>query len=178
MLAGIIIAVCVLIFPFFVSFYVSVQKQEKTAKFAVAIFGIVVFKLNAKLEGYRLYIVKSFKKPYFVSMTAPFDRRKPLIKLPKISVLSVNSLIKAGVYGDIFVPFIFISAFDAVKNSVFSAINANKPYLRLNCDINVYQDSDSFAAFLCVKTAINPVDVIIYIISIISEKLYHAIGKK
>lgn len=161
---GTLIAVFILIFPLFCSVYGAVSVKQKTAKIAIALFGIVVFKYNIRLK--------------FSSLLKSFGGNNPLTKIPKISVLSVNSIINTGIKDDVFLPVIAISAFATAKNTIFNVLHENKPYLKLNCDVNVYNGESVLDVFLRVKVVFNLVDAIKYLFQILSEKLINVIGKQ
>lgn len=161
---GTLIAVFILTFPLFCSVYGAVYLKQKKAKIAVALFGIVVFKYNARLS--------------FSSLLKSFGGNNPLTKIPKISVLSVKSIINTGIKDDVFLPVMAISAFATAKNTIFNVLHENKPYLKLNCDVNVYNGESILDIFLRVKAVFNLVDVVKYLFQILSEKLRNVIRKK
>lgn len=161
---GTLIAVFILIFPFFFSVRGAIFVKEKAAKITIAVFGIVVYKRKTKIS--------------LSSLVKSFGGKNPFTTVPKISVLSVNTIINTGIEDDIFLPIMTISAFTTAKNTIFNVLHENKPYLKLNCDVNVFSGKNLLDIFLRVKAVINIIDVIKYLFQILSEKLYNAIGKK
>ena len=101
-----------------------------------------------------------------------------MAKIPNVSVLSVNSVIDTGIKDDVFLPAFAISALATVKNTIFSVLHQYKPYLRLNCDINIYSGKSVLDVFLRVNLVFNLVDAVKYLFQILSEKLRNVIGKK
>ena len=100
---GTLIAVFILIFPFFFSVRGAVFVKEKAAKITIAVFGIVVYKRKTKIR--------------LSSLVKSFGGKNPFTTVPKISVLSVNAIINTGIEDDIFLPIMTISAFTTAKNT-------------------------------------------------------------
>ncbi len=174
----VIIAVILLIFPFFVSIYFSVQKTEKTLRFAITVFGITVFRFNAALFGSGIFVNRTFKKPYKLEFTPVFDGK--MIKFPKlkgVSVLSVRGVSRVGFEDDFFIT-LYMSALFFAENAIFRAFNIKKPHLQIKNDLNLYQDKNIFDVFLRLNVVFNSVDIIYILINFLSEKIRYAIGRK
>lgn len=172
----VIIAVIVLAFPFFISFYISIQKEEKTLRFAITVFGITVFRLNAAIFGYEIHVNRTFKKPYKLKFAPDFSQK--MIKFPKIkiSILSVRLLTRAGFNDNFFVP-LYITAFNTIENAFFRALQTVKPHVKVTNELSFYQNNNMFDVFLRIKAVINLIDIIFMLVSILSEKVQYAIGK-
>lgn len=173
----IVIAIFILIFPFFVSIYFSAQKNEKTIRFAITVFGKTVFRLNAAIFGSEIFVNRTFKKPYKLKFT-PFFRGKMMKfpKIKKISVLSVRVLTRVGFKDNFFIPF-YMNSLNFAENAVFKAFENAKPYLKIKNDLNLYQDKNVLDVFLRVNTVFNLVDIIRIFINILSEKISYAFGR-
>ena len=178
----VIFAVIILIFPFFVSFYASVQKNEKTLRFAITAFGITIFKFNAAFFKGEIYVNKSFKKPYklkFAPDFSPKTMRKIMLfpKINKISVLSIRVLTRVGFDDNFFIPYAAV-AINNFENAFFNCLTSKRPHLKIRNDLSFYQGKDMFEVFLRIRSVFNLADIIHILIGILSEKIYYAIGKK
>lgn len=171
------VIVFIAVFPVFSSVCLNVNMYGKTAGFSLYLFGIPVYSINVKLDGNRIQVKKTFKKPYLLSLSpsVAFKAKMPVIK--NISVLSVKITSDIGIKGDIFLPITIIFALDAAKYAVFGAIKSYRPHIRLCNDINVFDGKSVLRAYIRVKTVFNLIDVAAIVIGAFLEKIRYAIAK-
>lgn len=175
----IITAICVaiLIFPLFTTLYFTVKWREKTAFITITLFGFNLFKFNLAFIGNKIYIKKTFKRPYRIGLSSlsPLGAKMP--KFLKFNVLSINILSNVSLDYNAFVQLTAISAVETLKNSVFNVIQAIKPYIKIKNDVNLYDKPFDLEVFLRVKAVFNAIDLIAFFIGKIMEKIHYAIGK-
>ena len=172
-----IITVIILIFPFFPSVYFYLKKDEKTCGFDVKIFGIKVFSLAATWQNDGIYVKKTFKKPYYLRFSWPVNMRGKIKTFKKIGILSLNSTMNIGLSDGEFSKVLAVSTVDNVQIALFNALKTQKPFLKLQHAINVYEDSDIFDAAVKMKTVFNIVDILTVLFYYLTEKIYYGISK-
>lgn len=167
----------ILIFPFFPSICLYLNKDEKSAGFFVKIFGIKVFYVMAILKNNGLYVKKTFKKTYLVKLSVPTNIRGNIKKIKKIGILSVNSAFNIGLKENDLSGFLAVSTLQNVQIAVFNAVKTNKPHIKLKNEINVYENSNIFDLSLKIKTIFNLIDVLTVLFYNLTEKIYYGITK-
>ena len=172
-----IISFIIIIFPLFVSFYVTVDKNGKILKTTVAPFGITVFNFLAKLHDADITIKHSFKKKYEISCLDVFKKRGGINLLKGISILKVRYIVEAGFTDDFFLSFMTVAAFDTIKNTTFNALKEYKPFLDLKGDINMIYGVGNIRILLYMRVVLNLLTVLVIFIKYLSEKIKNAIGK-
>lgn len=172
-----IAVIFILVFPFFPSICLYLNKDDKSAEFFVKIFGIKVFYAAAMVKNNGLYVKKTFKKPYLVKLSVPTNIRGNIKKIKKIGILSVDAAFNIGLGENDLSGFLAVSTLQNVQIAVFNALKTDKPHLKLKNEINVYDNSDAFNAVIKIKTIFNLIDVLTVLFYNLTEKIHYGITK-
>lgn len=169
----IIVAVvfAIMIFPLFLQVYLFTDIRSKRLLIKIKLFGLKIFKLSAKLDGGRIWIKRTFKRPYCIKITNAFKSSGKLFRFKGVGVLQLSSILNVGVSGDFFYPDLAISSVFTAENLVLQAIRVKRPHLKTQNVVNVYENSAVLNVFFRASLIINVFFVIINIVSNLTEMI-------
>lgn len=171
------VAALIAVFPLFSTVYVAVDKNDKSCKFRLSLFGITVFKYLIIADGFTFRIQKSFKKPYSVNLYDFFGKTdyNSVKRLKNISVLAVDLKTDAGANDT--TDFALISAIYAAINLIFCTVKANAN-VKTHSTLNLYYGVSGFCTVMRIKTVFNLLDLLTIFLLNFWGKLKYAIGKQ
>lgn len=178
MLLWVIIVYVTLNFPIFITVFGIVSKQKKGIGFEIVLYGFLkVFKGSIFKRGSFLLIEHTFKKKYYMPVSEIFSMKTTIKPLKDFHILKLKTLTEIGLNGDVFLPCMGISVFKFLNNGICKIINADKPYLKLKNDVNLYENRDCFNVYIKTVVVFNLMMVLLSLIKIIIGKLVYAVKK-
>ena len=172
-----ITVIAVLIFPFFPLMCLSWDKDKKTVIFYIKIFGIKIYSVILTVTNNGVLIKKLLKKPYYFKFSLPKNGIKLPSGIKKIGILSINSKLSLGIKENVISVCSTVFALKMAETLLFNFIKTEKPFLKINNEINIFENTDIFNAELRLKTVLNLIDVLTILFNILTEKIYYAISK-
>ncbi len=167
-----------LIFPIFVSVFAIFRKGGKSLAFEAYIYGMIrVFKGSILQRGGFFIVKHTFKKAEYIPVYDIFTFKKSVKPLNDYHIISLRSLTETGISGDAFLPIIGADSFAFINGIAGEILTANKPYLKIRNDLNLYENENRFNVFVKTVVVFNLLMVILSVIKILTGKLFYAIGK-
>ena len=168
----------VLIFPIFVSGFAVFGKNDKSLSFGVYLYGaICVFMGKIKKRGGYLFIKHTFSKGKYIPICKILSFKKTIRPLNDYHIIVLRSLTEAGTGENPFMPVLCANAFNVVNSIAGNVITANKPYLKLKNDLNLFENDSRFNVFIKTVVVFNLLMVLLSVIKILAGKLLYAIKK-
>ena len=176
MLIPIIIIYSLIIFPVFLNINIYYSKIKNKVYFKIKLFNFIKI-----LKGYVERIEEGFvfhissKKAIILPYKNILGMRKKIKPLKDYNIIKFNLTINYGNNKNLFNALVISSFFQILNNNILKILCVNKKHVKINNQINIYEDKNLFNIKCRASVIFNILMVLISIIKIIMEKFFYAL---
>ena len=179
MLAAVIIIYVFLIFPTFVSINAFFSKKTGKLYFGIFIFGIIkILSGYAQTcdDGYVIHL--SDKKAVFTPYKSLFEIKNTVAPLKDYHISKIDWFIELGSDNSVMAPLAAAYILNFINYFARGFIFSNRPYLKINNGISVYEEKDMLNFYIKTVVILNLLMIIISLIKIFMEKILNVFRQR
>lgn len=177
MLKGIIISVILIIFPIFLGVETVFSKDIKRLCVLVKVFGIKILSGYFEVKNDGIYFHITAKKAIYIPYKSLFGFRKKMKPLQDYHFLKFYLTADIGSKNNSLTSMNLGFLLSYANWYVCRYFSLYKPYLDIQNNINVYENSSVFNLYFSGTIVFNLLMILLSIIKILTEKFIYAIGK-
>lgn len=179
MLAIVLIACVIIIFPLYINVYFIFILDDKKAYFSINIFGFIkLLSGYIEVENKNLVVHLNKNKAVIYQITSYELMKKKFKPLRDYHILKFNSNIDIGIAESTMSAVTICFILNYIEQFINWLIFNRKPYVINNNKFNIYEGKDVFNAYISCTIVLNLLMIIISIIKIIMEKMFYAISTR
>ncbi len=175
MLVATLVSFIVLTFPIFINGKGLYIHENKKFYYVIKIFGVL-----RVLSGYitvknNFFLIKYGKrKTYFSPLNNVLGLRKKIKPFLDLHLIRLKSLTEVGSKDNLISSFTYAFVFQYFNYYLCDVLNKTKPYLKINNDVNVIENSSIFNIYIKLSIVLNVITILVNFIKILTEKIFYA----